>query len=85
MMRASTTATLAQATTVQADVVPGKAVVHYLHFTARCRTCLGIQATIEKTMKDRFAAETASGALAFQDINLDLPENSLWVPNTPIR
>ena len=65
-----------QATTAQADAAPDKLVVYYFHFTRRCRTCLGIQATIEKTIRERFGAETESGALTFQDVNLDLPENS---------
>ena len=64
-----------QAPTTQADAAPDKVVVYYFHFTRRCRTCLGIQATIEKTIRERFGAETASGALTFQDVNLDLPEN----------
>jgi len=56
--------------------VPDKVMVYYFHFTRRCPTCLGIQATIEKTIKERFAAETGAGRLAFQDINLDEPANS---------
>jgi hypothetical protein len=68
-----------QAAAVLTGAVPDKVAVYYFHFTRRCRTCLGIQATIEKTIKDRFGMETKAGTLAFQDINLDLPENSHFV------
>jgi hypothetical protein len=63
------------ATTVQPDGVPDKVVVYYFHGNRRCRTCLGIQESIVKTVRERFAAETASGALTFQEINFEEPEN----------
>jgi hypothetical protein len=62
--------------TAQPDGVPDKVLVYYFHSTRRCRTCLGIQAAIEKTVKERFATELASSALVFQDVNLDEPTNS---------
>jgi len=65
-----------QVASAPADAAPDKVVVHYFHFTRRCPTCLGIQATIEKTIQERFKTETASGALTFQAVNLDLPENT---------
>lgn len=64
------------AASAPADAAADKVVVHYFHFTRRCPTCLGIQATIEKTIQERFKAETAAGALAFQAVNLDEPANA---------
>lgn len=44
---------------------PDKVWVYYAHGTQRCPTCLKIQATVEQTIRERFAAQTASGVLAF--------------------
>jgi len=52
-----------------------KVVAYYFHGTRRCRTCLGIQKIVAQTVEGRFAAEVASGDLAFRDINYDLAEN----------
>jgi len=68
-----------QAAVAEPGAVPDKVVVYYFHVTRRCRTCLGIQATIEKTIKERFGAETALADLAFQEVNLDLPENKHFI------
>lgn len=61
------------------DAVPDKVVVYYFHGDRRCRTCMGIQSTIVKTIKERFAAETGSGALAFQEINYEASGNEHFV------
>jgi thiol-disulfide isomerase/thioredoxin len=54
---------------------PDSVVVYYFHGARRCPTCRGIQETIERTIKERFGAETASAALSFQDVNIDEPDN----------
>ena len=61
---------------------PGRAdkvVVYYFHGTRRCKTCLGIQNTIEQTIKDRFGAETASGKLVYREIDTDQEPNKPFV------
>lgn len=60
---------------VQADARPDKVMAYYFHTTRRCRTCLGIQATIEKTIQENFLGQTGTGLLTFQSINIDQDEN----------
>jgi hypothetical protein len=60
---------------VQAGTEPDSVVVYYFHGARRCRSCMGIQDAIEKTIRDRFGAETASAKLSFQDVNIDEPDN----------
>jgi len=48
-----------------------RVVAYYFHGDRRCRTCLGIQATIEQTLNERFAAETADGSLVYREVNTD--------------
>jgi hypothetical protein len=64
---------------MQPNAVPDKVIVYYFHGERRCRTCLGIQETIARTIKDRFAAEIASTALSFQDIDYEAPGNEHFV------
>jgi len=73
------TAPKAATASAQADSASDKVIVYYFHGTRRCPTCLGIQETIAKTIRERFAAETASGALAFKEINFEEPENKHFV------
>lgn len=61
------------------NAAPDSIVVYYFHGNRRCRTCMGIQSAITTTIDERFAAETASGALRFQEVNIDQPENSHFV------
>ncbi len=61
------------------DAVPDKVLVYYFHGDRRCRTCMGIQSTIVKTIQERFAAESAAGTLAFQEINYEAPGNEHFV------
>ena len=56
-----------------------RVIVYYFHATRRCRTCLGIQATIQKTINERFSAELASGTVSVQEVNIELPENKHFV------
>lgn len=71
---ASTESAVASAN-VKADSV----VVYYFHGNRRCRTCMGIQRAIQTTVSERFAAETASGALVFREVNTDEPDNAHFV------
>lgn len=54
---------------------PDGVTVYYFHNTRRCRTCLGIQKTIEQTIAEDFIEETGSGRLRYLAINLDEPQN----------
>jgi hypothetical protein len=62
-----------------ANLAPDSVVVYYFHGNRRCRTCMGIQRTIQTTVSERFAAETASGALVFAEVNIDEPANAHFV------
>lgn len=59
-----------------ADAAPDSIVVYYFHGDSRCRTCMGIEQTIQKTVSERFAAETGSGKLVFREVNFDDPANA---------
>jgi len=63
----------------QSDATPDKVVVYYFHGDRRCRTCLGIQETISRTVNERFGAELAAGTLAFAEVNFEEPENAHFV------
>lgn len=56
-----------------------RVVVYYFHGDRRCRTCLGIQATIEQAIKERFVAEAASGKLVYKEVNIDQEANKPFV------
>ena len=66
---------VASATAGQPTAAPDQVVVYYFHGNRRCRTCLGIQESLTKIVQERFAKETASGALSFQEINFEEPQN----------
>jgi hypothetical protein len=57
------------------NAAPDNVVVYYFHGARRCRTCVGIQETIQKTVRERFVQETGSGAMTFKEINIDEPAN----------
>jgi hypothetical protein len=61
------------------SVAPDKIIVYYFHATRRCPTCLGIQANIEQTINEKFAAETAAGKLAFEELNFEEDANKHFV------
>lgn len=63
----------------QPKTLANRVLVYYFHGTRRCRTCLGIQSTIEQTIKERFSKETASGKLIFKDVNIDEDANKHFV------
>jgi len=54
-------------------------VAYYFHGDRRCRTCLGIQETIERTIAERFPAETASGRLEYREVNFEQEQNKHFV------
>ena len=62
-----------------ANLTPDSIVVYYFHGNRRCRTCMGIQRAIQTTINERFATETASGALVFREVNIDEPSNAHFV------
>ncbi|MCU0664992.1 MAG: nitrophenyl compound nitroreductase subunit ArsF family protein [Myxococcota bacterium] len=54
-------------------------VVFYFHGERRCRTCLGIQAGIEKTVAEKFGAEQGAGVLEYKEINIEDEANKSHV------
>ena len=56
-----------------------KVLVYYFHGARRCKTCLGIQSTIEQTISGRFPADTASGRLAYREVNIDEEANKHFI------
>ena len=79
----ATTEAIAAASTdspaASANLAADSVVVYYFHGNRRCRTCMGIQRAIQTTVSERFAAETASGALVFREVNIDEPANAHFV------
>jgi len=72
-------ATASTASAAAENLNPDSVVVYYFHGNRRCRTCMGIQQAIQTTVSERFGAETASGALAFREVNIDEPDNAHFV------
>lgn len=58
---------------------PEHVAVYYFHGTRRCSTCRGIQAAIEKTIKERFTVETMDGSVRFYEVNIDEAQNKHFV------
>lgn len=65
--------------TAQADPAHDRVVAYYFHGNRRCRTCVGMQETISKTIQEKFAAELAAGKLSFQEVNYEEPEHEHFV------
>lgn len=57
---------------------PTSVTVYYFHGNRRCKTCLGIQKTIEDTVRDRFGGDVQDKRLVYQDINTDDPANKQY-------
>ena len=51
----------------------------YFHGNVRCPTCLSIEALAHGAITERFADDLASGKLAWQVMNYELPENAHFV------
>lgn len=61
-------------------VTPNQAVppviVYYFHGTARCDTCLLIEALSQSVVESHFSDDVAANRLAFMTVDYDLPENA---------
>src|SRR5512138_2924024 len=44
---------------------------YYFHFTARCTTCRTIEADTKKNLEALYPAQTRTGLIMFQSLNLD--------------
>ncbi|MEW5700743.1 MAG: nitrophenyl compound nitroreductase subunit ArsF family protein [Candidatus Zixiibacteriota bacterium] len=53
--------------------------VYYFHRTARCPTCLKIEALAKQEVEATFAAELASGRMRFQSINVEGAGNEHFI------
>lgn len=54
-------------------------VVYYFHGDRRCRTCRGIQATIEQTINENFADQIVAGRLEYREVNFEDDENKHFI------
>lgn len=50
-------------------------VVYYLHGNYRCATCQKLEAYTSESLQQSFADEIRGGAIDFQSVNFDEPEN----------
>lgn len=69
-----------QAVPTQTEEIPivkkaDKIEVLNFHRTQRCWSCSTLGKLSEKTIKEKFADEAASGKVVFKAINIELPEN----------
>jgi len=66
-----------------ADAAPAasgrQVVVYYFHRTARCPTCLKIEALAKQEVETSFAAELKRGDLKFQSLNVEEAGNEHFV------
>lgn len=67
--------------TAQADTAPAPAdslapavELIYFHATLRCETCLGLEANIERCLREEFADALESGQLRWRSLNHELGE-----------
>lgn len=58
---------------------PHTVVAYYLHGEQRCKTCLHIESSAEKTLRGSFRQEMQAGRLAWRTANFDKPENEHFV------
>jgi len=56
-----------------------KVVAYYFHGAQRCKTCLHIESTAEKVMRERFGEELKAGRLTWRTANIDRAENEHFV------
>ena len=54
-------------------------VVFYFHGNVRCATCRTIEAYAGEAVRDGFAADLASGAIAWREVNVDSPEHRHFI------
>ncbi len=62
-----------------ADTPAGQIVAYYFHTTARCSTCLKIEALAKEAIEQTYASELESGSLKWQVVNVETPENRHYV------
>ena len=62
---------------------PGEKIVYYFHRTARCPTCLSMEAWTGQTV-EALASGKVPQKLALRAVNLDLPENQHFVEDFQI-
>ena len=60
----------------KAGSAKGRYVAYYFHGKFRCPTCLKIERLSEKSVRENYAEMLRKGALRWQAVNTDLPENS---------
>ena len=56
-----------------------KVIVYYFYGTARCRSCLRIEALTNQAIQDNFADDIKAGRLQWQIVNIDEPGNEHFV------
>jgi len=61
--------------TKKKSVSAEKVEIVYFHATRRCPSCVAMGSYSEKTVKERFADEFASGKIVFRQVNVELPKN----------
>ena len=54
-------------------------VVYYFDMGKDCSTCLNLEAYTRETLEKYFAAELSSGAIRWEVVDVDLPENEHYV------
>lgn len=59
-------------------------VAYYLHGNKRCSSCMKMEAFTKAVLDERFAADLASGAVAFRSVNIDEPANAHYVDDFQI-
>ncbi len=64
------------------NIAPGsgdKLVVYYFHGTARCDTCMKIEAYTEEALRTGFPDALKDGRLEWRPVNAEKPENSHYI------
>jgi len=56
-----------------------KVIVYYFHGTARCRSCLRIEALTNQAIQDNFSDDIKAGRLQWQKVNVDEPGSKHFV------
>jgi hypothetical protein len=56
---------------ITSEVASDKIEAYYFHFTARCVTCLTIEAEAKKNLETLFPNQVKQGLITFQAVNLD--------------
>jgi len=57
------------------SVAPTHVVVYYFHRTIRCETCLKFETLTQRALRGGFAAELASGRIAWRVLDFEQPES----------